>query len=63
MKILGLIGGMSWVSTIDYYKLINEGINQKLGGLNFSECMIYSFNFADIKRNNDASIKPRSGNK
>src|SRR5258706_10441487 len=55
MKILGLIGGMSWVSTIDYYKLINEGINQKLGGLNFSECMIYSFNYADIKRNNDAN--------
>ena len=55
MKILGLIGGMSWVSTIDYYKLINEGINQRLGGLNFAECMIYSFNYADIKRNNDAN--------
>jgi aspartate racemase len=55
MKTLGLIGGMSWVSTIDYYKLINEGINQKLGGLNFAECIIYSFNYADIKRNNDAN--------
>lgn len=55
MKILGLIGGMSWVSTIDYYKLINEGINEKLGGLNFAECIIHSFNYADIKRNNDAN--------
>jgi aspartate racemase len=55
MKIIGLIGGISWVSTADYYKLINEGINDKLGGLNFSECLIYSFNYADIKKNNDAN--------
>ncbi len=55
MKILGLIGGISWVSTLDYYKLINEGVNEKLGDLNFAECMIYSFNYADIKRNNDAN--------
>jgi aspartate racemase len=55
MKILGLIGGISWVSTLDYYKLINQGINDKLGGLNFSECIIYSFNYADIKKNNDAN--------
>jgi aspartate racemase len=55
MKPLGLIGGMSWVSTLDYYKLINEGINEKLGGLNFAECIIYSFNYAVIKKNNDAN--------
>ncbi|OMQ13473.1 aspartate/glutamate racemase family protein [[Flexibacter] sp. ATCC 35103] len=55
MKIIGLIGGISWVSTADYYKLINEGINDKLGGLNFSECLIYSFNYADIKKNNEAN--------
>jgi aspartate racemase len=54
MKKLGLIGGMSWLSTIDYYRLINQRINEKLGGLNYAECMIYSFNFADIKRNNEA---------
>jgi aspartate racemase len=53
MKIIGLIGGISWVSTADYYKLINEGINDKLGELNFSECLIYSFNYADIKKNNE----------
>ncbi|RQO75785.1 aspartate racemase [Pedobacter sp. KBW06] len=54
MKLLGLIGGTSWVSTVEYYTLINQGINEKLGGLNFSECMIYSFNFAEIKKNIDA---------
>lgn len=55
MKKIGLIGGISWVSTSDYYTLINKGINEKLGGLNFSECLIYSFNYADIKKNNDAN--------
>jgi aspartate racemase len=55
MKIIGLIGGISWVSTADYYKLINEGINDKLGDLNFSECLLYSFNYADIKKNNEAN--------
>ena len=54
MKILGLVGGTSWVSTVDYYRLINEGINKQLGGLEFAECMIYSLNYGDIKRNNDA---------
>ncbi|WKL48271.1 aspartate/glutamate racemase family protein [Flavobacterium pectinovorum] len=53
MKIIGLIGGISWVSTADYYKLINQGINEKMGDLNFSECLLYSFNYADIKKNNE----------
>ncbi|WP_291146525.1 aspartate/glutamate racemase family protein [Flavobacterium sp. UBA7680] len=49
MKKIGLVGGISWVSTIDYYKLINEGVNRKLGGLQFAECLIYSVNFGDIQ--------------
>jgi aspartate racemase len=53
MKKLGLIGGISWVSTADYYKFINEGINKELGGVNFAECIIYSFNYNDIKKNNE----------
>lgn len=48
MKKIGLVGGISWTSTLDYYKFINEGVNQKLGGLNFAECLIYSLNFGDI---------------
>jgi aspartate racemase len=50
MKKIGLIGGISWVSTMDYYKLINDGINEKLGGLNFTECIIYSLNFGDVQQ-------------
>ncbi|WP_268846327.1 aspartate/glutamate racemase family protein [Flavobacterium aestivum] len=49
MKKIGLVGGISWVSTMDYYKFINEGVNSKLGGLNFAECVIYSLNFGDIQ--------------
>lgn len=48
-KIIGLVGGISWVSTMDYYKFINEGMNKRLGGLNFSECIIYSLNFGDVQ--------------
>lgn len=48
MKKIGLVGGISWTSTLDYYKFITEGVNAKLGGLNFAECMIYSLNFGDI---------------
>jgi len=49
MKKIGLVGGISWVSTMDYYKFINEGVNSELGGLNFAECIIYSLNFGDIQ--------------
>jgi aspartate racemase len=49
MKKIGLVGGISWTSTMDYYRFINEGINAQLGGLNFAECIIYSLNFGDIQ--------------
>lgn len=54
MKKLGLVGGMSWVSTVDYYRFINEGVNEKLGGLHFAECIIYSVNFNQFVSNNTA---------
>ncbi|MES1160332.1 MAG: amino acid racemase, partial [Bacteroidota bacterium] len=47
--------GNNWVSTIDYYRYLNEYVNKELGGINFAECIIYSFNFADIKKNNDTN--------
>ncbi|KAF0210485.1 MAG: aspartate racemase, partial [bacterium] len=53
MKTIGLVGGTTWVSSADYYKLINEKVNQQLGGLNFAQCILYSFNFADIKKLTD----------
>ncbi len=52
MKTIGLIGGTGWVSTIEYYRLINEGINKQLGGQNAARCVLYSFNYADIDKLN-----------
>ncbi len=48
MKTLGLIGGISWVSTLDYYRYINTGTNAHLGANNFARCIIHSFNYQDI---------------
>jgi aspartate racemase len=50
-----LIGGISWVSTADYYKYINEQINTRSGGAEYARCLIHSFNYADIQRNNAAN--------
>ncbi|MDB5061170.1 MAG: aspartate/glutamate racemase family protein [Mucilaginibacter sp.] len=55
MKTLGLIGGTSWVSTIDYYRFINQGINDKLGGLNAARLLLHSFNYSDIANNHAAN--------
>src|SRR3982751_5584634 len=52
MKMLGLIGGTSWVSTLDYYRLINQGINDRLGGLNGARLILHSFNYEEIASNN-----------
>lgn len=49
MKKIGLVGGISWTSTLDYYRYINEGINKEVGGLHSAECIIYSLNFNDIQ--------------
>lgn len=49
MKIIGLIGGMSWESTIEYYRIINETIQAKLGGLHSAKCILYSVDFAEIE--------------
>lgn len=53
MKTLGLIGGTSWVSTIDYYKIINQEINKYLGELNSAKMFLYSLNFEEFKRSAD----------
>ncbi len=49
MKTIGLIGGMSWESTVPYYRLINEGIKQRLGGLHSARIILYSVDFHDIE--------------
>lgn len=48
MKKIGLIGGMSWESTSLYYKIINEYISRKKGGLYSAECILYSVDFNEI---------------
>lgn len=52
MKTLGLIGGTGWVSTIEYYRLINAGINARLGGLNAARLMLCSLNYGDVDKAN-----------
>jgi aspartate racemase len=49
MKTLGLIGGTTWVSTIDYYKAINSLTNERLGGDNTAKLLLYSLNFEDLR--------------
>jgi aspartate racemase len=49
MRTLGLIGGMSWESTLPYYRLINERIRERLGGLHSAKLLLYSVDFAEIE--------------
>lgn len=49
MKTIGLLGGMSWESTIPYYRLINEGVKQHLGGLHSASLLLHSVDFHDIE--------------
>ena len=49
MKTIGLIGGMSWESTVTYYQLINETIKQELGGLHSAKILLYSVDFDEIE--------------
>jgi aspartate racemase len=50
MKTIGLVGGTGWISTVEYYRIINEETNRRLGGLDFARCALYSVNFGDIYR-------------
>jgi aspartate racemase len=49
MKTIGLIGGMSWESSIEYYRLINEGVRERLGGLHSARSLMISVDFAEIE--------------
>ncbi|WP_342316524.1 aspartate/glutamate racemase family protein [Lysobacter sp. FW306-1B-D06B] len=50
MKMLGLIGGMSWESTVPYYRLINQTVKERLGGLHSARLLLYSVDFAQIEK-------------
>jgi len=49
MKTIGLLGGMSWESSVEYYRIINEYIKQQLGGLHSAQCVMYSVDFGPIE--------------
>ena len=49
MKTIGLIGGMSWESSAEYYRIINEEVNRRLGGVHSAKVILYSFDFAEIE--------------
>ena len=49
MKTIGLIGGMSWESSLEYYRIVNETVKEKLGGLHSCKCLLYSVDFGVIE--------------
>ena len=50
MKTIGLIGGMSWESTVTYYQIVNAVAKEKLGGFHSAKCVLYSVDFGEIER-------------
>ncbi len=61
MKTIGLIGGMSWESTIPYYRIINEEIKEKLGGLHSAKIVLYSVEFDEIEKCQSSGEWEKSG--
>ena len=49
MKVIGMLGGMSWESTASYYAALNEGVKQRLGGLHSAKIVLYSVDFSEIE--------------
>jgi aspartate racemase len=50
MKTIGLIGGMSWESSAEYYRIINQTVKERLGGLHSAQCILFSFDFQEIEQ-------------
>src|SRR5215210_8841836 len=50
MKRIGLLGGMSWESSAEYYRLVNEATRQRLGGLHSADCLLRSVDFVDVEQ-------------
>lgn len=49
MKTVGMIAGMSWESSLEYYRILNETVAERLGGLHSAKCLMYSVDFAEIE--------------
>ena len=54
MKTIGLLGGMTWYSTVDYYRLINEDVQRRLGGASSARCVLYSVEFGEFEKLQEA---------
>jgi aspartate racemase len=50
MKTIGMIGGMSWESSLEYYRIVNETIKEELGGFHSAQCVLYSVNFEEVEK-------------
>jgi aspartate racemase len=50
MKTIGMIGGMSWESSLEYYRIVNETIKEKLGGFHSAKCVLFSVNFEEVEK-------------
>ena len=61
MKTIGLIGGMSWESTVTYYQVINETVKERLGGLHSAKILLHSVDFAEIEQLQAAGDWEKSG--
>ena len=61
IKTIGLIGGMSWESSATYYRIVNEEVKSKLGGLHSAKCLLYSVDFEEIERYQMAGDWERAG--
>jgi aspartate racemase len=59
MKTIGLIGGTTWLSTIDYYRIINQEVNRQLGDLHSAKLLLYSIDFDEFKTLADAGDWPK----
>lgn len=62
MKTIGLIGGMSWESTVPYYQIINEEVKNRLGGLHSAKIILYSVEFDEIEKCQSSGNWEKSGN-
>ena len=49
MKTIGMLGGMSWESSLEYYRIINESVKSRLGGLHSAKSLMFSFDFEEIE--------------
>ena len=61
MQTIGLLGGMSWESTVTYYQIINQVVKERLGGLHSAKCVLYSVEFDEIERCQSSGNWQRSG--